>query len=389
MLLSNACFSFCRRVGLTHLSLLILFSGTVAHARKASASQDFNAYYRGIAVSGSAADFESSFPHLNRVGKQGHPSCKLYEFPVYDELFRDVFTDTESSANNCSLKFGVSDGHEKRVFALVFTGEDVSYEVISGQYKYYITLVVDLMVLDFDSKTVVANQPFSYEKLFLSKAVMSDEALEAKLLEGLRGDAFKSGIRESFSKLRLRDDKSLSCRIMDVGARDAYVALLPKRDRENIGAYKQRIAAQYGAMLASRLSLPMLPYCKDAANASMSLAFSDSECSDFAIPEPTYGIGIDLVQFKKVPGKESPVERQLFYGAFMDVKIYLYGSDRVYFEESLKKGHSEIFPKSMTDQDIDDQLGYRQALRKLLEQSVIEMRDDKKFRKKVQEKCVG
>lgn len=343
----------------------------------------FDVFYGGFSIAGNAGDFEALFPHINRLSKQvdaqGHNA--------FQEKFRGVFKKCAASAPNFSLQFGKADDEvgNQKVFAFVFTDERVSVEKVGGLTKCCINLGADLLILDFETMKVVGCEPIIWELINTFEENPSEKEIGDLLARFMDSEGdFKQPLSSAFSRLAVHDFSRASMGVVNVTIEDEAASFLPAAQREHLDGYKRWMANQYKSFLSSELGVAVLPYGEKGGAATIKMAdrFKNTERLHFAIDPPMYGIDLSLIRFKRILQKESASERMLIYGAYIRLNV-----KNSKFDEIIKKGLPKIVPQTMSDEEIDDFAAYQETLKNLFLKSTKVMRDNRKFRKKVLEKC--
>ncbi len=336
-------------------------------------------FYQGVAFSGESVGVEARFPYLHQI----HSLSGSDGSPWLEKLFRDLIWQNRDLMPSVELRAEKgTDKVDLKALAFSFSGERISVEPIGDVYKCCINLSGQILILDFETMMVVGSYPLIWEIIH----VFTDEPQPEDIITlltgsecGLQSGFFKQPIINILPQITVKDYSGRSLRILDVGVGEDALSFLDQRYLDHLPAYQSWIAEQCGANLSSEFGLALLPYLKDASNAKMALAFSSSEVLMFTIPEPTYGISIQLDNFKKVIAKETLAERLLVYGAYITFKLYEPQFGKVYFEEAIKMGIPKRIPVSQTI--VDDCAVFQEAVKNVLLKAGREVMDNKKARK--------
>jgi hypothetical protein len=197
---------------------------------------------------------------------------------------------------------------------------------------------------------------------------------------------FEKPLLNAFAKLNVRDFSKASMGVVNVTVEDEAIAFLPATQRKHLSGYKRWVANQYKTFLSSELNVAVLPYGEKGGAVTIKMAdrFKNTECLNFKVEPPSYGIDLSLIRFKRILKKETVSERLLIYGAYVRFNVQ---ESEVKFDEVIKKGLPKIVPQSMKEGEIDDFAVYQEVLKNLFLKSTVVMHDNKKFRKKVLVKC--
>jgi hypothetical protein len=83
----------------------------------------------------------------------------------------------------------------------------------------------------------------------------------------------------------------------------------------------------------------------------MTLRFKSGDAVQFKIPEPTFGISLDVKGFKKVLDKQTDAESLWIYGAWLGIKVIEPAFGKVYFETTVKYPVTKLVPASQQSVD--------------------------------------
>ncbi|MCS5622212.1 MAG: hypothetical protein NZ656_09695, partial [Nitrospinaceae bacterium] len=129
----------------------------------------------------------------------------------------------------------------------------------------------------------------------------------------------------------------------------------------------------------------VLPYAKDAANATMALNFADQSVVQFQIPDATYGIDLEIRGFKKVHDKKNSNEftQRWLYLSYITLKVYLQDKDpdfrEVFFLKEFnptKVRDSIEFKKTAKTKAIAESYYFTLALENMLLSAIHQMKAD-------------
>ena len=295
---------------------------------------------------------------------------------------KERFTDID-------LAVDLADGSagDRYVLALALGEEMVVREKIGDANKLLVSLFFEMLIVDFEELKVVSSVPINIERIDSSSSPFSDEEVSRIITDMMIGEDSQllKVIDEKAGLVGIPKSSKSTIKVANVTIGEKAIEFLP--ERLQVGSrYSNQIGHLFGSLLLSERRLALLPFSKDASNASMALVFQDGDVVNFEIPDPTFAIDIHLKGFAKVKSKKSTASEILFiYGAYLDSKVYEPFFKREYFSASDKKGASKVVPAS--NPSVDDFSVLSDALKSVMLSTIQKMTSDKNLEKKVISKC--
>ena len=356
---------------------------------------EWEMFYGGFAYSGADAKVAERYPYSFAANERMNNDER-----VMDAACRGYFKQGRASADNAGnapvplsdhvrLKFGSASARDTHlVLALVQTEERVLQENVGSFHKMVVTLGFNLLVMDYEGMEIVSSQPFALELTDAARQPFTDERIRGRVREMLVGETsmLAKEVQKRLPLVRGPGKNQATLRVTSVTIGDKALPFLPSRLRETPGLYAEFVGQQFSACLAKNAGVAVLPYAKDASAAKMSLVFSDSSVLQFQIPQPSYGISLDLRGFKKVRGEQTAVEVVWIFGAFIKLNINDPEFGKVYWEKEFKHPFPDSYLLSQGD-DVDGFYCASEALNGVFRAAVEAMLADKKLRKDILDKC--
>jgi hypothetical protein len=295
---------------------------------------------------------------------------------------KERFTDID-------LTVDLADGSagDRYVLAIALGEEMVVREKIGDANKLLVSLFFEMLIVDFEELKVVSSVPINIERIDSSSSPFSDEEVSLIIADMMIGEDSQllKVIDEKAGLVGIPKSSRSTIKVANVTIGEKAIEFLPKRLQ--VGSrYGNQVGHLFGSLLLSERRLALLPFSKDASNASMALVFQDGGVVNFEIPDPTFAIDLHLKGFAKVKSKKSTASEILFiYGAYVDSKVYEPFFKREYFSASDKKGASKVVPAS--NPSVDDFSVLSDALKGVMISTIQKMTSDKNLEKKVISKC--
>lgn len=339
--------------------------------------------YAGFALSGRYADLAAQYPFTFELLTSEGSTKKTR---LLDDAALDFFRANKRNLSAIDLRIGNQSASNKIAVALVMMGEGVSNENLGGFRKIVVNLAASLVFLDFESMTVLTTLPILVEYVDAERHAVTRQKLSKIVEDRIIGEGFSilGILKERLPLIRLDPSASRNFRISAVHsepeARDVLSALgIDERK------FLNEKANRFTDILSSQLGVGMLPYAKDAANARMSLSFSDARVQDFIIPSPSYSVDLTLRNLVRQEFSESSGEKAFLYGAYLTIKVFNQDSGRVYWEKKIKHGVVKAIPDAQVE--VDEVRIFSELIDDSLAKGALEMRQDKRFREEVMKRC--
>jgi hypothetical protein len=345
--------------------------------------QDKKVFYGGFAFAGNASEIEKNYPVALKLNATDAQSKSLFEAQA-----KAFFTEHASSFSKIDLQFGLARPEDTSlVLALALTDEKVLREQLGSFHKLVIQLGFELLVLDFRTMEVAVSRPIYIELIDASRDSFSADDVVARMRGMIEGNSSQlfTAILEKSGDFQIRGKNQSTLQIRTVSIGEKALPFLPDAYRQSTTTYAQAIAQQFGALLAGKAGLAMLPYAKDALNSKMSLRFADASMLQFRIPSPTFAVDVDLKGYKKILDKSTPAESLWLYGAFLGIRVYEPEFNKVFFDAPVKFGAPKVVPASQ--QTVDEFPIVSEALQGAFLEAIQQMQKDKNTSTKVLNKC--
>lgn len=295
---------------------------------------------------------------------------------------KERFTDID-------LTVDLADGSagDRYVLAIALGEEMVVREKIGDANKLLVSLFFEMLIVDFEELKVVSSVPINIERIDSSSSSFSDEEVSLIITDMIIGEdsqLFKV-LDEKAGLIGIPKSSRSTIKVANITVGEKAIEFIPERLK--VGSrYSNQIGHLFGSLLMSERRVALLPFSKDASNASMALVFQDGDVVNFQIPDPTFAIDLHLKGFAKVKSKKSTDSETLFiYGAYVDSKVYEPFFKREYFSVSDKKAASKIVPSS--NPSVDDFSVLSDALKGVMLSIIHKMLSDKNLENKVISKC--
>ncbi len=382
------------------LAVVTVCQNTISQEKRKALPEDTRpVIYAGFTFTGVAADIKKNFKYSQQVNKT---EGKAGQRGLIDTTVHKSFQKNRDQLRN-KLVFRGEEGNDVQSpiqLALALTSESIAQDLIRGTHKLTVQLIFQILILDFRSKEVMATFPFKVSKREYKdarKGAFTDDEItgvvrmiyDGKEKNEKTGEVLLYGdLKSRLKDVRLASRLGQNIRIYKVKFADRCKRDLPKDFIENVGGL-----AEYGNLTAQKLSLftqtylsvAVLPYAKDTANANMALNFADQSVVQFKIPNATYGIDLDVQGFKKMHDKKnSNSARQLWmYGAYINVKVYDPDFGDVYYSKRYgPKKTTELarFYKTKKN-DFDETYLFNLALESIVQSGLSQMKADKEAAK--------
>ncbi len=394
MLTSNIVKFFASNLSANFLILFRIFRGCNGQARPAS---KIVLLITALSTASSVAD-DVFWGGISM--REGEGASSVY--PITSGLLKSDISGTEIKKQliqhllknkerftNIDLTVDLADGSagDRYVLAIALGQELVVREKIGDANKLLVSLFFEMLIVDFEDFKVVSSVPINIERIDSSSSPFSDEEVSCIIADMMIGEDSQllKVIDEKAGLVGIPKSSRSTIKVANVTISDRAIEFLP--ERLQVGSrYGNQVGHLFGSLLLSERRLALLPFSKDASNASMALVFQDGDIVNFDIPDPTFAIDLHLKGFAKVKSKKSTASEILFiYGAYVDSKVYEPFFKREYFSASEKKGASKVVPAS--NPSVDDFSVLSDALKGVMLSTIQKMNSDKNLEKKVISKC--
>ncbi len=366
-----------RSTYLVVLSLVISFE-----ANSAPAPYIPNVKWAGFAMAGKFADLPTNYKHTKGVIDSTKDADGR---SIFDKEFLKLFKENVGLINKIKLTFG-EDTDTKVALAVALTRENISTVTIEGLSKVIVNLSVNVLLLDFEELKVKGSFPIYLEYIDIRKELPTDEYFRDLITKLFfqNDSSILQILKKKLSDVYLSANARLSLRIYNLNFDDQVMDFLKTSNIEPL-AFKGALAQRFSDILSTKLAVPVLPYAKDYLNGRMSLVFSDARVQDFAIPESSYSLDIQINKFTKELYKKGIGEDGYLYGIYGDTKVNDPDLGTVYFNEKIKYGAVKVVPNAQTE--IDEFAAYDDMMDLFMKEIISKMQKNKSFNKEVIQRC--
>jgi hypothetical protein len=339
--------------------------------------------YGGYAFAGNAGDIARNYPYAFALDRSGGKGTSLIGSSV--NAFMRAHP---GSIPGVSLSFGLIQRDQPAlILALALTDEKVLKEDIGDMHKLVVDLGLELLTLDFGDMQVVSSVPITLELIDAQQTPFSDSDVVGRVRAMLIGNDAQLAkvLVEKLRLVTIRSRNACTLQVSAVAVGEKAFPFLPDSLKAAPSAYGRFVAQQFGSLLNSRAGVALLPYSKDGLSSRMALRFSDASVLQFNIPEPTYGIDLNVKGFKKVLSQKTESESLWIYGAYLGVRVFEPEFQKVYFEGTAKYPVSKIVPASQPT--VDEFPVVSEALKGAFLNAIDLLRNDPSTRDTVLNKC--
>jgi hypothetical protein len=348
--------------------------------------------YAGFTFTGKASDLSKNFKYSSRCYKEFESSPGR---SIIDTKVHSFFQANRDKLRNKLIFRGECDSESNTLIQLSLSlfSEYVAQELLAGTQKLTVDLILQILILDFRSKEVMATYPIRVKAIALKDAdegVFSDDEITSvvkKIYEGSE-PAMYDLLRDRLKDVRLGSRLGQNMRIYKVTFAERCKDDLPSDLIQDGGVsanYVDLTAQKLSVFTQAELGVAVLPYAKDAANATMALNFADQSVVQFQIPDATYGIDLEIRGFKKVHDKKNSNEftQTWRYLSYVTLKVYLQDKDpdfrEVFFLKEFnptKVRDSIEFKKTAKTKAIAESYYFTLALENMLLSAIHQMKAD-------------
>lgn len=249
---------------------------------------------------------------------------------------------------------------------LLMTGESVSTEQFNGYFKTFVNLRGDALIFDFKSKAVVRSYPISVTLYDASAALPTDAELEAmvkSLLLRIDNGGLVTQYVRRMEAASLPTPASRSFQIRRATVAPEALAVLPPALRASPELAGQVFSDAFGAVLAARLGISLLPGGMGHAMGSMTLRLHNGEDVELKVGEGDYLFDLAINNFVKVKSGENAVGASFVYGVKGNLRFYEPALNTDFLRTDIKNGEVKLIPGGQVG--VDDYPAYEAALRGL------------------------
>jgi hypothetical protein len=354
------------------IALLVLLAGCATPPPPQRVIQaDADVYYSGMSlVAGTMAAIPPRFPVLYRYAD----GVKV--------ITRDAIKkQTDSFSQISLLGFGgeLAEGDEAIGLVCAFTGEKYFSKaaVIGGEEIQNVTAYLGGALMLQRSK-IQANQstdvqllacyPFRIICLGLVESGKSPVSAGGKLLLGseigLRSDAFQSVIQGLAGKVAPVTGLGATMQVRNINIGEGSSQLIADKFEGDENEFRQWLAGELGAQLATQIGVPVIPYAEDTSTRKMAQMMENGVAYNIRLPEPDFVVDFDLAGFSKAKAKETVSESLWVYGAYGQFTISEADTGRVRWQKEIKAGVPTKIAATQTL--VDQSFAQFSALLKLL-----------------------
>lgn len=338
--------------------------------------------YSGLAFRGNASEVKERYPYaLALANEDGKDGQRL-------SLFRTLLLETakKSSPPNYTIKFEGGQDLDKGqglVLALALDRESISIEKFPTEYKVLVDINAQLTIFNYEkeSRSVAATFPIVASGITTSEGEPSPETISElvrRVIVGpplINGTTIISEFKEALDSYPVKRHYKLRVGVTEVGIEPGAESSLPTWAKEAPNTLKLSLAQMFSRYLSRNQKLSVVPYgiiddatkerSKDGAiGGSMTVQFANGDIDNFQLPDPDFGVTLDLTGFKKVLYSETAAEQSWIYGAYVTVAGIMQSRGKVYMDVPFKQGLTRQIPT--TQASIQDWPTYYEVLNELM-----------------------
>jgi len=349
-------------------------------------------FYGGIAFVGNYSDFDELYPYTFKIvnedqGTNGTAAKLLYE----------KVTSVASTLKNMNLETvelaNMKDG-DSLVMALAIDGESLStYHVASEElgidlYKITADLSAQVLVFDYQTKTIVASHPI----LLRAVSATNGHAPSKEFIQDLfRGFFFNESspvnllnvFMETIEKVDISRKKAGRIQVTDVVVEEKSDKWLPEFYKEDKSRLERLLGRNLTKYLADNTGANTLPYLGNstglahedrnltntgaAIGGTMAMRFSGGEIFNLTVPKPDYAFAITLRGFSKSKGKENAGGESWVYGTYVNLKVVQPALNKAYLDANLKNVFVDVVVKGYPSSKEEDWACFNEATTVLMD----------------------
>lgn len=322
--------------------ILFPFIG-VAHA-----ADPQQVYWAGFAFTGEQSIRATTVPHAaSSIDKHGIESLNHVlstalqgHRPAHLQIVQNQFAKLDGSTS-------------ATVLAAALDRETVTVEPIGGKYKLLTELAFQALFFNFREKQVIAAYPVTLQYIDLLDAPPTsqqiDTVFERKLYGGGPSDLPQTFV-QALADVQLPEAAMKRLQVGVVKLSSDAQASLPQP--EMVASLQSMLANEFTKLLSSQTGVGLLPPSMgEAIGGAMSLRFDDQRIYQLKIPEADYLVKLRVDRFANRVLDETPVAKNLLFGAVFDIAVVEPLSGKAFFDQSLRKGATKLVP--VTQQTVD------------------------------------
>jgi hypothetical protein len=341
-----------------------IFAITVSLLTAPALAQEVS--FAGFAFAGDHATVQQRFPHTYRIEKS------LAGVPSGQRLSQTVVARTYAESKPI-LQFAPPDklaslkGSDQTMLSvLLLTGESVSTEQFGTYYKTFVSLRGEALVFDYKSKTIVRSYPISVAVFDAGEEAPDEQAIETlvrDLLLRADGGGLVSQYVKRMGAATLPSPATRTFQVRRATVGPEALSMLPAALRNDPGLAGQVMSDAFGAVLASKLGISLLPTGMGQALGVMSFRLDNGDAYDFKLGEGDYLFDLAINRFVKVKSGENAVGASFVYGVHGNIRFFEPALNTEYLRTDIKNGEVKLVPAGQLS--LDDYPAYEAAMRGL------------------------
>ncbi|WP_158905907.1 hypothetical protein [Burkholderia sp. L27(2015)] len=315
-----------------------------------------------------------SFAGDNIQNRQRYPAAEALQnekdkdgVNVLDAALRKQLK--ELTRSDITLKYDLGDSGSGNATALAFAldQESVEDDKMGSQDLYIYRVIANVLVFDFQTKTVVADFPAMVQYQDLGVPGRTDEENRAVfrriyLEPGFGANIFAEWVRR-LSVTQINKSYSSHLAVRSVTIAPEAEALVPDALKKN-DAYATQVAQTFEYSLASIQNIGLLPYTPGQAIAGkMVTRFANGDSYDLTLPKPDFTIDIRLRAFRTAKVETNATDQYVF-GSFITLEVQQPDLQKIYVNADFKNLNYVVLDKSAAILP-DPWQGYQTSLREL------------------------
>lgn len=309
---------------------------------------------------------------------------KLYKWA--DQLAREKTSDG-ISVLDASLKKAMGDFKSEKLkldytqaddtktgtkvsLAFVLGGETVEFVEFESEVIAIFRVMTRIVVFDWEEKKLIANFPLQIVHQEASPSKLSTEQ-QGKIFRRLytdtqwHGNIFRN-LRNKLESTDIREKYRERLGVRNVKIESSVQEKLQQAEGDRY-VYQSVIAQTLESVLSFETGIALVPYLPGEAIAkTMALRFSNAKVFNLSLPDVDYGIDFTVVDFRSAERLTGRV-RQIFFGSYAKIEVYLNDNPRVkyYFSENIRHVNQMALSTQETV-NIDYWSAYQTSLRALM-----------------------
>jgi hypothetical protein len=343
------------------LLLKLSFPLAICFSSAAAGAQDL--YFAGFSFAGNHVQNQQRYPVAEALQNEKDQNG----VNVLDAALRNQLK--ELNRSDIGLKYGLGNEVSGDTTALAFALDQESLEddKMGSQDLYIYRVIANVLVFDFETKTVVADFPAMVQYQDLGAPGRSDADNRAVfrriyLEPGFGANIFAEWVRR-LSVAQINKSYSAHLGVRSVTIAPEAEALVPDTLKQN-DAYATQVAQTFEYSLASKQNVGLIPYTPGQAIAGKMVArFANGNSYDLSLPKPDFEIDIRVRAFRSTKVETNATDQYVF-GSFVTLSVLQPDLQKTYVNADFKNLNFVVLDKSAAVSP-DPWQSYQTSLRNL------------------------